>query len=547
MAEKTTTQTTQTETKPTPPAVDPWNAMILEDLGKIVKDGAVQDAPAKAAEDAAKAQPQSFTTLADVARANAEKAGTKEPTAEEKAAAAKEEEKKAAEAKAAEEAKKKKEAEAKPGTETPNPATATKPKVEVEKRKPIEEVIEGVVNRLMPKPTEQKTAEKPAQEKKEDKPAEDPFVAGLADTQKEAYELAQFAAKKNPDKYGKLPEQLIAYYKKAEAEIDRRRTADKDWNPEEDEDFSAWIEENQPAYQEGDKRRLERDMIATQAKDEARKELETEFRPKIEETERLARAQSLKPEIEKSVQLYKESAINVLAPDDKSPFHAVVKTVTEGKMTPEAWSKAEEVDPLAASIAKTNIDTAGALAEEYMGMIAKTQPQVPYRSDLPADHEQNVHAAKQYAIFTFLDRQEQIFMADPNPALKVKNGRTFVSRRDYSAMPEAERAKHWTIGNDDVLDMLAIEYVGRAKSAYETEMKRLEKMGYTRQVKHLETKKEDKPTEKLASEAKPNVSPKTTTSTSPGTANGSPITTNALFTPEELKKQWEGGAAVMKV
>lgn len=502
-------------------------------MGKAMSDGKVVDAPPKAPETSPYLAEEGFVSMGERARWKKEKAEAEAAKAP-----------KPDDAKPPEPATSDKKVEApaadKPKTEPAAPAApATKPKIIVEKAKPIEEIVEGVVRRI----TQEKPVAAPEPEpKKEQPPADDPdadFVETLDEDQKEAVELARFAAKAMPDKYGNMPKRTVEYLKKVDSYIDDKRKEDPDWDPEQDSGFASFIEENRPTYQSGDRRKLERQQIA----DQVRADVEKEFKPKIEATERAAKVQEMKPEIEKAVESYEAAIAQRFIPDEKSPFFAAFKAASDKDPTykEEAWTAARAVDPLATTVARNFMSQAKQLGREYLELVSGVAQQAAYDPRQPMTSPANQRAIMQQRLFGFIDQQEQVF-AQNGGDMRTVNGKTFVSRRELEAMPPAERAKHWTLGHEDVLDMLAVAAAAQATKALADEVKRREEEGYVKNGKHAPTKKEDTTP---APASRKEESPKATVTPSPGAANLPPPPSQAtVFNEDDLKRMWSGGASM---
>lgn len=526
---------------PKPTGPDPFLARILDDMGMALSDGKVVDAPPKAPDTARNVLDGEFISMGEHARWKKEK-----KEAEDEAAKAgkppgdkppetppgTKDEKKADEPPKSDD---------KPKTsETPPPTPPKKKPIEVEKAKPIEEIVEGVVRRITKEQPAPPLPEPP--KTKQDAPASDPdsaFVESLDEDQKDALELAQFAAKAMPDKYGNFPKRTVDYLKKVDQFIDEKRKEDPDWDPKQDQSFAEFIEENRPEFQPGDRRKLERQQIA----DQVRADVEKEFKPKMEATERAEFAREAKPKIDAAVESYEAAIAQRFIPDEKSPFYAPLKAASEKDPTykDEAWEAAKAVDPLATAVARSFMNQAKALGREYFEIVAGVSQQVPLDPKQPLTAPVNQKALTQQRLFGFIEQQEKIF-AQNGGDMRFINGRSFVSRAELAAMPPAEQAKHWTLGHNDVLDMLAVAAATQATQALNAEIKRREDEGYVKNGKHASAKKEEQPPPK---ETKREESPKTTVTPAPGAANQPPPPpSNTVFTEDELKKQWSGGASL---
>lgn len=488
-------------------------ARVLADMGYQVDNGELKKAP-EATPPAREGHPaQDFTTMGEHARFKAERAKLNEPPAN---PPAKPTETPPATPPATP-----------PKTDTPpaTPAPPTKPKLEVEKGKPIEEIVEGVLNRLQKAPD---APVKPSEPKPDQNPKEDPdasYIESLDENQREEVSLARFAAKAMPDKYGNLPKKMVDYLKKTDEFIAAKLKEDPEWNPDEDEAFASFVEENRPSYQTGDRKKLERSMIA----EEVRAEVNKDLQPKLAEAEKSTRIQQVKPEIEKAVPAYRKQVFERIATDEKSPIKDAIAKAVEKGLTEEAWTEASAIDPLAAAIGKSFTEDAVSFGQLYLELATGVRDQVPYRPDLPLNHKHNQEAMRQAKLFQFIDNQEAIF-DEHGGQMKTVNGKTFVSRSAFVKMSAADQSKHWTIGHQDVLNLLSDSAAIGATEAYEMEQERRKKEGYVRNGKHEVPKKENPPASKTETASS---SPKATITPSPGAGTPPPSPPSPTLMPKE--------------
>lgn len=416
-----------------------------------------------------------------------------------------------------------------PPAATAPPAPPPKPAIKVEKAKPIEEIVEGVVRKIQQEPPELPATPPPADVTEKKDGLDEAYLKTLDDDQREEVELARFAAAKMPDKYGDYPQRMVAYLKKVDAYIDGKRKDDPEWEPEDDKGFQALIEEERPDFSRADRRKLERLQIS----EEVSHEVEAKYKPRIEQAERIARAQDLKPQIDQAVQSYQDAVVDGFAKNDKSPFSQVISASKE-----KGWDEAKKVDGLATNILRAHSSQAVELAREYIELFSGTAQQVPYNPRQPADSESNQRAMRQQRLFAFIDAQEAYF-AQNGGDLKVKAGRNFTTRAQFSRMSDAEKAKHWTLEHQDVLDSIAIAAQKTAEAAYDAELKRRQEEGYVRSSATPAAKVET--TAPPTTTPKPE-SPKATVTPSPGAGNPPPppaLTT--VFSQEELDRQFKVG------
>lgn len=489
----------------------------MADMGLVVKDGKVEKAPEPAPKPAnGKDDLPVGTTMGEIARWKKEReelANTAAPPEQKPA------EQSAAPAPPA----------AQPAT-PPGPAAPVKAKIEVEKGKPIEEIVEGIVKKLttQPPPAEPKPAA-PAQPAAADPDAA--FIDTLDEAEKEEIDLARYAAKAMPDKYGTMPKRMVEYLKQVHKFVEDKFKEDPDWNSDSDDGYQAFIEDNRPEYHGRDKKILERSQIA----EDVESRVTQKFQPKIEEANKIARAQELKPELDQAVDSYRQRVFQSMAPDEKSPFHAVVTKAGQA-----GWEEAAKVDRLAASIAQKHADNAVALGREYLEIASGVKDQVPYKPDLPLNHRQNQDALRQAQLFAYIERQEDVFYQNGGNYRVSPDGKTFVPRREFVKMPEAERSKHWTLTHTMAMDVINDGEAANAMAELESELKRRAEEGFVRQTAAPAPKTE---TPAPAPAPVAGESPRATVTSAPGTAIPSPAAPGpTILSKSDLERLWTPGA-----
>lgn len=495
---------------------DPFISRMFADIGLVVKDGAIENAP-PAPEPATSAAPktqdtQAIPTLGEHARDLAARAKDKEDAAKTGEEAPKEEEAKkegeAEDKKELNQPKEKEEAVAPDPKPEPKEEEKT-PKVKVERTRPIEDIIESAVKRSMEAAKDSEAKQTPKEDPKveEKKDPDADYISGLDEDRKYDLEVIRFAAVANPDKYKDAPSKLLAFYKKVDGFIAEKQKEDPKWDGSDDSEYADFLRANNPSLPKSEMRRIEREMIAKDA--EAR--VEQKYQPKFEEADRRVRAQELKPEIDQATEGFRADVMRKMA-ESTDPALAPVAAVVKTKgFTNDAWKEAEAADKMVAKQVQFFTARAVELGREYLELATGVKPQARFDPALPPTAEPNKVAQKQATLFAFIDRQEQVLTGAP-ASIKTKDGKTFVTRREYSGMNDQQRARHWTLGHDDVLDMLALVAREQAEMTVKSRLKELEEEGFVRQPKKTEPKKEDKVEEKPVR----NVSPKATTTQSPG-------------------------------
>lgn len=531
---------TTTPEKPpakTLPESDPFMARTLQDMGLAMKDGNLEPiAPAPEA-PAPTATVQTFTTLGELAKAHADKKaetdGAKKTEDPPKQEPGKKEEEGAPKEQSKEEPKKEEPKQEEPKVEDP-----PKKKIEVERPRPIEEIVEGAVKRAI----EEGRVPKPEDAAKKEDPAPDPdaeYVNNLDEERRYVIDVIQFAAKDDPKKYGDAPKQWLGYYKKVDDYVQRMQKEDPEWDADKDEKFQSFVEENSPKISTREMRQIERNWAVA----EAEKRVEKRYAPKLEEAERRVRAQELKPEIDAAAENYRSMVYDRMATVKDPELAAVATTAKTGGYSKDAWGKAAEQDKLGATFIQHYGNQAVELGREYLELSTGVRDQVQFNPKLAPDHPQNLSAQRQAALFKFIERQETAVARAP-VADRLRDGKTFATRREFESMTPQQKERHWTLTHDDVLDSLAITAQMMAESAFKTEIQKLQDAGFERKPKKQETKKEEKP----AADPPKVESPKATTTPSPGAGKSAPpVGAQTIMSATELEhmhstgeKRWVG-------
>lgn len=498
---------------------DPFISQLVQDMGYVVKDGTLEAAKPAPEVGPSTEAPQTFTTLGEHAKDVAARKQDANQTPAEKPG---------------ETGDKKEDPKPDPKPEIkkedPKPDPVPKREIEVQRIKPIEEIVEGAVRRAIEenRPKEEVTPKK--EDPKVDPDAE--YISSLDEDRKADLEVLQFGAQKDPAKYGKVVKDQLAYYRKLDAYQEERQKRE-DFDPNNTQDLVEFERANRPSLSRVEMRRLERDMVAA----EATRTVEAKLKPEIDEATDMVRAQELRPAVEEAAKDFEASVYAKMAEAKDPALAQIVTSVKQKNFTDEAWKGAAADDKIAVDYARSYAAQAVTLGKEYLELATRVKKQAKYDPSLPANAKVNEDAKRQATLFAFIDRQERAVAASPS-SLRIRDGKQFVTRQQFAALPPQQREKHWTIGHDDVLESLAIAAKEQAEIGYQQEIARLKEAGYERPTKKQETKKEERKEET----PKPIESPKATVTPSPGPGSGAPKPTPpTVFTPEEAKKLWEGG------
>lgn len=259
------------------------------------------------------------------------------------------------------------------------------------------------------------------------------YIATLEPEQQEVIELARFAEAKG--KKGIL-KQTIEHFRA----VDRYVEEHPDVDPE-GEDFAKAIATTQPKWTEGERRRLERQMISEQAAENARRSLD----PILQEQNRQLRSISVSPMIESDIASMSASMTEKqgdLEPVDKAVIECIEK---------EGYETAARKHRVEAPIIKFSRDAARAWLEVRRG-VRKLDP----------ENETDAW------LIQFINTQGQIMAARPE-AERSFNGRQFLPMNQFAAEirkdPNAAN-RFWTFSDGMIMDMIGNSAVLKINEEY---------------------------------------------------------------------------------
>lgn len=347
------------------------------------------------------------------------------------------------------------------------PEPKPKPKVDVKPRQDPRKVAEEVFDKRLDE-IRRTTTPPPVPPKPDDppKPPEPIYdESRLSPEQIEELEDARMSEKLDEKHKGRA-DKLLRFYKSLDEYVAAHKGEDDRTFDESDGEFVQWIKNNKPAWEPGERKRIERARIAAEAQAKVRSELE----PELSRVKREALEAKVGPVIEKAVSGF-ESDYDKAARSD---------------------------DPLAA-------DTYAEFRASGVDM-ANTYLRVAHGVE-QFDPSNQKHAW----INGFLNHQSEHFASKGGEA-RVRDGKTFVTPAEFAKLYQAKDQKFrtvWTFSHQDVLTLLATETKRLADAAIKKETDRLASRGYVR------VKQDAKPRE----EPKPTSGPKAGSTPAPGAAN----------------------------
>lgn len=356
-------------------------------------------------------------------------------------------------------------------TPPPTPAPAPEPpkKVAVEKSKPINEIVESTVRKVLGEnqPISTPSPPTPAPVPVASPPDEYEKQLGLAE--KETLSIARFAAEKFPE-YKELAGQFLEFYKTVDKYVETAKVTDAERTfDESDEQFQKFIKDNRPDIDPVTWRQLESAKIKEEAKTEAAKEIDEKYKAQFDETRHKQKVLETRPVIEKKLGSFQDNVGRLMAADANSPLAEIATSIEK-----EGLDAVMKKDQLFAPIVVEEYQNGAMNAAEWLVIshgLAQYDP----------NNQRHVWLAG------FIRRQGDIF-AEKGGDRTIRTATdgsklTFMPRGQYMKLanekPE-EAAKHWTFEEDDVLRMLEANTKMAAEKRVKEMNDRLSSSGFQR-------------------------------------------------------------------
>jgi hypothetical protein len=325
---------------------------------------------------------------------------------------------------------------------------------EPEKTEPKKKKLRKVVDPDIPEAVKKQPAHQERVEEGYINSEEQEFMDSLIPEEKLVYEKILYADKKLGGEYKGKSEQFKSFLKKSKDYIDKKMEEDDFYDPSQDDQYSQFIQKNRPKFTRADEDKAYREMIL----EEAEKRASSKTSDRIANLERQLQRYEVQPKVQQAKANFRKVAQQTIIPEEYQ------KMLGEGKQ--------EEIE----SFAKEN-------PFEYKILENFTQQLLTY-SDALTD--------------IFLDPSTQLDI-DNNPIHKELNqwieneqntfiqsgqteqeGKIFMRRERYYAMPEDKRAEYYTWSDNDIMKILAIRYQHLVTNALNQQKQQMEAAGYTK-------------------------------------------------------------------
>src|ERR1051325_812935 len=354
----------------------------------------------------------------------------------------------------------------------PSPAPGTPQPVKVRSEKPIGQMVEDVVRKVMGEVLPSPAAAAPAAPQTPPAPApapEDPFVASASPAEKESLDLAKWADEHVPDQKG-LYAKTLAFLKGAQSYAEKAAEKDPERKfDDSDEEFTQFIEETRPLPPD-QWEKLKTQRLIHQVEESTTKKLEEKFSKENEQIRQRQIALETRPIIEKRLGLFQDNVGKLMLAEKDSPLAEIAATI--GK---DGVEKAMEADPIFTPIVVTAYNQGQAGVAEFLAMSHGVKP---------VDMNNPVHAW----VIKFIRSAGEVFAAKggDKTAIRGEDGtvKTFLPRGKFNEMARTDPStfeKHWTFSDENILQMLERNTKDHIAALVKSETERLTKAGYLKQ------------------------------------------------------------------
>lgn len=336
-----------------------------------------------------------------------------------------------------------------PKKEKPEPPAED---VKVSKRKPKAEAKKELVDALAE--AQKPLVEAIQKQQKQEAKAPEPAKPTLSKSDEKMVARLKKLEEINPSYSGAADNYLSFKEKEKQYQADwERKNPDAEFDPS-DSDHSKWYERNEPSIDEDDFEEAKEALIREQAEKAVEERIRKEVEPlKRKQAEESAVAKAA-PKIEKSLQSIGRNAAAAIDPE-------------LGKI--KDLSKIAEENPVAAEV----------LTETASRWMPIAQAASLLYSGHPVDDKNPVFQQVGELVASL---EEQVSQLDEDA--QVRNGKQFATISEYAKMSQREQARHWYIGEDELVEFVDKRMAYEAKTRYSAEVERAEKiaakLGYVR-------------------------------------------------------------------
>jgi hypothetical protein len=276
--------------------------------------------------------------------------------------------------------------------------------------------------------------------------------AGFHPVEVKNLEFAEYAAKAMPEKYRDMPKRELEWIGKQRQFVANAVKENGKFDPD-DEQYRAFVRENKPTYQSGDREEL----FMMQAEDRAAARARREIEPEIEKRDREIAELRFSPAIQRTVTNVEADILSGVGKEIEEVYRSDPRKVSEEF-------------PIEAPVIGDELLKATQLTQGYL-RLAKGVDQ--YDKDNPVHN----------SVIKFIGAQGQFVDRRVKEGKAIeRNGKVIISREAYGQMVEAKKdvSRYTTFTDADVVNMIAASHKQAAidgiKAARERHQKISEKL-----------------------------------------------------------------------
>ncbi|MFZ8889230.1 MAG: hypothetical protein ACO2YV_01220, partial [Pseudomonadales bacterium] len=287
---------------------------------------------------------------------------------------------------------------------------------------------------------------------------EEVFEEGLLEEEKDQLELARFAEKKDPAKYAGYSGKVSKFLKDHQAYLKAHPDAVQEGTDAADE-YQAWLQKNNVALAPREARLLDREMVTDRAAERARKEADEKLSELYDENFR----RDKEPEIRKEAEEFFSKVVNDSLPQD------LLKVIKE-----KGFDEAKKAFPMEFRVSNSVLSETADDVQEFR-RLTTFNPKTG-RPVSTFDPNKTQHTR----IVQFIQSQCDAFKKSGGALRVDKEGRSFVTRDEWSRLSPEQKNRHWTFTQEQVITMVGLAAKSEIDRRIKSEYEQREKDGWVR-------------------------------------------------------------------
>ena len=271
-------------------------------------------------------------------------------------------------------------------------------------------------------------------------------------------QVFDYMARSNPAKYGNIKAQLAEFGKKEQEyrALWEAQNEGETFDPDSD-DHATFYNKNTPNIDEKDLDRAEQaiedDRISGIVNQRVSEQLQRTVTPLVQQRAE----EQLRPTVDRQSRRFAAAALQAVLPD-----------VDLDKLTPEVLAQIEETSPRQTQIINNAAARASQVGETYLKIVN----QMVTLDETNPIHREAVDVVSRVQNFILSRPRDERLRQDAQG-----NAVDYMPIERYVGLPQAQRAKYWTVGPEEVSRQLEMDAGSMASKVWDQERQVLEKYG----------------------------------------------------------------------